>query len=101
MFSMLFAKYLVNYMQQQSDKSGFYFEVAPDVWGMKDVFVNLYMVKSTEKDEWFPVDAGLKTSLPKIKRMAAALFGDKKPQAIILTHGHFDHVGSLKKLYSK
>ncbi|MEP6683695.1 MAG: MBL fold metallo-hydrolase [Parafilimonas sp.] len=85
-------------MEQRSDKANFYFEVANNVWGMKDVFVNLYMVKSTQNDEWFLVDAGLKTSLSKIKRMASSLFGDKKPQAIILTHGHFDHVGSLKKL---
>ncbi len=83
---------------QQSNNSSFYFNVADNVWGMKDVFVNLYMVKSIESDEWFLVDAGLKTSLPKIKKMSAELFGDKKPQAIILTHGHFDHVGSLKKL---
>lgn len=85
-------------MQQQPGKSSFYFNVADNVWGMKDVFVNLYMIKSSENDEWFLIDAGLKTSLPKIKRMAAELFGDKKPQAIVLTHGHFDHVGSLKKL---
>ena len=85
-------------MQQQNNKSKFYFEVAENVWGMKDVFVNLYMIKSSENDNWFLVDAGLKTSLMKIKKMATALFGDKKPQAIVLTHGHFDHVGSLKKL---
>jgi glyoxylase-like metal-dependent hydrolase (beta-lactamase superfamily II) len=85
-------------MEQRSNKTHFYFEVANNVWGMKDVFVNLYMIKSKENDNWFLVDAGLKTSLPKIKRMASSLFGDKKPQAIILTHGHFDHIGSLKKL---
>ena len=85
-------------MEQQTRKSRLYFEVANNVWGMKDVFVNLYMIKSTENDNWFLVDAGLKISFPKIKKMAASLFGDKKPQAIILTHGHFDHVGSLKKL---
>ena len=88
-------------MEQSSDKKHFYFKVANNVWGMKDVFVNLYMVKSTETDEWFLVDAGLKTSLSKIKRMASSLFGDKKPQAIILTHGHFDHIGSLKKLVAE
>src|SRR5205809_5432462 len=85
-------------MQKQTVSSKFYFKVAGNVWGMKDVFVNLYMIQSTEKDDWFLVDAGLKTSLPKIKKMASALFGDRKPEAIILTHGHFDHVGSLKKL---
>ncbi len=84
-------------MQQQNSNPK-YVEVANNVWGMKDVFVNLYMVKSTQNDNWFLVDAGLKMSFPKIKKMAAALFGDKKPQAVILTHGHFDHVGSLQKL---
>jgi glyoxylase-like metal-dependent hydrolase (beta-lactamase superfamily II) len=45
------------------------------------------------------VDAGLKTSAGKIKKMAADLFGEEsKPKAIIMTHGHFDHVGSLEKL---
>src|SRR4051794_24360596 len=85
-------------MIQEKISSRHFFAVADNVWGMKDVFVNLYMVKSTESDKWFLVDAGLKTSLSKIKRMATSLFGDKKPAAIILTHGHFDHVGSLKRL---
>src|SRR5206468_1210370 len=35
----------------------------------------------------------------RIKAMAKALFGEgSKPEAIILTHGHFDHVGALKTL---
>lgn len=83
---------------KQPDNFSSYFNVADNIWGMKDVFVNLYMIKSNHGNEWFLVDAGLKTSLPKIKKMAAELFGDKKPQAIILTHGHFDHIGSLIKL---
>jgi glyoxylase-like metal-dependent hydrolase (beta-lactamase superfamily II) len=85
-------------MEQEKSNSKIFFKVADNVWGMKDVFVNLYMVKSTESDKWFLVDAGLKTSLSKIKKMATSLFNDKKPEAIILTHGHFDHIGSLKKL---
>src|SRR6478609_3627158 len=85
-------------MEERSGKANFYFEVANNVWGVKDVFVNLYMIKSMDSDKWFLVDAGLKTSLSKIKRMASALFGGKKPEAVILTHGHFDHVGTLKRL---
>jgi glyoxylase-like metal-dependent hydrolase (beta-lactamase superfamily II) len=45
------------------------------------------------------VDAGLKWSAPKIKNMVNDLFGaDNKPSAVILTHGHFDHVGALSSL---
>jgi glyoxylase-like metal-dependent hydrolase (beta-lactamase superfamily II) len=45
------------------------------------------------------VDAGLKWSGQKIKKMAHDLFGeDAKPSVIILTHGHFDHVGALPGL---
>lgn len=83
----------------QKETHALYFEVAPDVWGTKDIFVNMYMVKSSEDDTWVLIDTGLKSSAAKIKKMAAELFGpDSKPAAILLTHGHFDHVGSLKKL---
>jgi len=74
------------------------FSVAPGVWGMKDVFVNIYMILNPFDGTWVLVDAGLKWSTPKIKKMAQQLFGDSKPSAIILTHGHFDHVGALENL---
>lgn len=75
------------------------FAVAPGVWGMKDVFVNVYAILNPAENNWFLVDAGLKWSAPKIKRMAELLFGaGSKPAAIILTHGHFDHVGALAQL---
>ncbi|TKK68963.1 MBL fold metallo-hydrolase [Ilyomonas limi] len=85
--------------EKQPVKEKFYFQVAPNVWGTKDIFVNIYMIKDSESDKWVLVDAGLKTSAGKIKKMAADLFGeDNKPKAIIMTHGHFDHVGSLEIL---
>lgn len=75
------------------------FAVAPGVWGMKDIFVNVYMIANSHDDSWVLVDAGLKWSAKKIKNMAWRLFGKhSKPSAIILTHGHFDHVGSVKQL---
>jgi glyoxylase-like metal-dependent hydrolase (beta-lactamase superfamily II) len=75
-----------------------YFEVAPGVWGMKDIFVNFFMIRDKSSEEWVLVDAGLKTSGSKILKMASALFGERKPKAIILTHGHFDHTGSVESL---
>jgi glyoxylase-like metal-dependent hydrolase (beta-lactamase superfamily II) len=75
------------------------FTVAPGVWGRKDVFVNFYMVQNLNDDSWVLIDAGLKWSAPKIKEMADYLFAENsKPSSIILTHGHFDHVGSVDKL---
>jgi glyoxylase-like metal-dependent hydrolase (beta-lactamase superfamily II) len=75
------------------------FTVAPGVWGKKDVFVNFYMIQDEATGNWALVDAGLKWSAAKIKSMAKDLFGEeKKPVAIILTHGHFDHVGALGSL---
>jgi glyoxylase-like metal-dependent hydrolase (beta-lactamase superfamily II) len=73
------------------------FSVAPGVWRIKDIFVNCYIV-STDAG-WVLVDAGLKTTYAKIKGLAETLFGKSaSPDAIVLTHGHFDHVGSLKRL---
>ena len=75
------------------------FVVAPGVWGMRDIFVNLYAINNPAENNWWLVDTGLRWSGSKIKRMGELLFGaGTQPAAIILTHGHFDHVGSVKKL---
>lgn len=76
-----------------------WYSVAPDVWGLKDLMVNMYMIYSPATQNWFLVDTGLKWSAPKIRKMADDLFWpDTRPAAIILTHGHFDHVGSVAAL---
>lgn len=75
------------------------FTVAPGVWGMKDKIVNFYMIQDLETEDWILVDAGLKWSYGKIKEMARSLFGkESRPSCIILTHGHFDHVGAVHRL---
>jgi len=78
-----------------------YTEIAPGVWSMKIVFVNIYMI-TTGPEEWILIDAGIKGSAEKIIAAAGELFGeDLPPAAIILTHGHFDHTGALKTLLKK
>jgi glyoxylase-like metal-dependent hydrolase (beta-lactamase superfamily II) len=76
-----------------------FINVAPGVWGRKELFVNFYMIQDGITGNWALIDAGLKWSATCIKDMATEIFGENsKPSAIILTHGHFDHVGALKTL---
>jgi glyoxylase-like metal-dependent hydrolase (beta-lactamase superfamily II) len=73
--------------------------VAPGVWRLKDIFVNMYLIQDPDADSWILVDTGLKTSAHKIKKMIGEVLDPGSvPKAIVLTHGHFDHVGSLRAL---
>ncbi len=74
--------------------------VAPGVWRLKDLFVNVYIIQNEEGTEWVLVDTGLKSTGNKIKTLVAGIFGSRgsRPKAIILTHGHFDHRGSVMQL---
>ena len=73
--------------------------VAPGVWRLKDIFVNVYLIQDQEGTGWVMVDTGLKTTASKIRSLVGELFGKGSlPKAIIMTHGHFDHRGSLVQL---
>ncbi|GAA4322583.1 MBL fold metallo-hydrolase [Flaviaesturariibacter amylovorans] len=75
--------------------------VAPGVWRVKDKFVNAFIVQNSEgTNNWVLVDAGIKSSASKIRDLAKTVFGsgNSRPTAIVLTHGHFDHVGALIEL---
>ena len=65
------------------------------------VMVNVYFVGPPHAGdrEWVLVDAGMPGSADRIAEAAEARFGPgSRPSAIILTHGHFDHVGALESL---
>ncbi|RYZ59084.1 MAG: MBL fold metallo-hydrolase [Chitinophagaceae bacterium] len=72
-------------------------EVASDVHYYTNQIVNLVFIGLAD-GEWVLVDAGMPKSGKAIREAAEELFGTKPPQAIILTHGHFDHVGSIVDL---
>ncbi len=75
--------------------------VVPGLWVLRDVFVNLYYaaaVPEQPRGPWVLIDAGLPGSADKIRHHAEEVFGATPPVAILLTHGHFDHVGALPGL---
>lgn len=73
-------------------------QVAPCVTQLTLKFVNVCFVAEPHSGNWVLIDAALPRQEHKIIACAERLFGDRAPAAIILTHGHFDHVGSALEL---
>lgn len=73
-------------------------DIARGVKGMRILFVNVFAL-TNPSGGWTLIDTGLYLSAGKIKNWAESHFGkNTKPEAIILTHGHFDHVGAVRDL---
>lgn len=73
-------------------------ELTRDVAYLRIIFVNVYFV-GAPGEPWTLIDAGLPWSGSRIKEAAEQRYGiGAKPQAIVLTHGHVDHVGGVESL---
>jgi glyoxylase-like metal-dependent hydrolase (beta-lactamase superfamily II) len=72
-------------------------EIAPDLFFYNIQIVNICLVGN--KKSWVLVDAGMPKSADVIFSLVEDRFGSSsRPQAIVLTHGHFDHVGAIAEL---
>ncbi|WP_182199478.1 MBL fold metallo-hydrolase [Paraliobacillus salinarum] len=59
---------------------------------------NVYMISNPSNESWFMIDTGIARYHERILVAAERHFPNLPPEAIILTHGHFDHAGSAKAL---
>jgi glyoxylase-like metal-dependent hydrolase (beta-lactamase superfamily II) len=84
------------YIPATSIGNGNGLEVRPDLFCYTVQIVNVILVGNPNTKDFVLVDAGMPYSAHGIIAATEERFGpNSRPKAIILTHGHFDHVGAI------
>ncbi|WP_107950739.1 MBL fold metallo-hydrolase [Lysinibacillus parviboronicapiens] len=87
------------YIPATSIGSGDGIEVLPDLYQHTIQIVNIVLYGTPNTSEFVLVDAGMPKSAREIIAVVEKRFGASgRPSAIILTHGHFDHIGAIIEL---
>lgn len=90
------------FIPASSINSGLGIEVLPDLYCYTVQIVNIVMVGDPASGDFVLIDAGMPESADSIITAVESRFGKgSQPRAIILTHGHFDHVGAIIELIQK
>jgi glyoxylase-like metal-dependent hydrolase (beta-lactamase superfamily II) len=85
-----------HFIPMTSVSAGEVHSVTRDVSYFTNQIVNVVFIVDPDSGKWILVDTGMPGSALKIKKIASGLFPlSDKPEAILLTHGHFDHVGAI------
>ncbi len=72
--------------------------IAPNVTHLNLLASNAYLV-GEKGGPWVVVDSGMPGNFEKIKAAAEEMYGSgARPDALILTHGHVDHYGSMLEM---